>query len=239
MWTSPAKNRLADSTSAVNMKIPKPKIPTDAQDVEVLAEMGLAPVQKSHAIAVAPNTSVEQAKTDSVNALLTLAYTKASTLELSADEIKRLTADFDDADFQRGAGGDPNLIYLEHKALRDRLNQVIGLGKWANIVRRTWSEEFPVAAKPNKPASVAVRIYIESVLLVRGCYVGEAIGDGTYYKSNASGNYGDAYESAKTAAFRRCCKDWGIGLQAFSKDFSEEWKSKYKGFDRPERKTKA
>lgn len=207
----------------------------EVHEAEVLGEMGLAPtVQKP--VAVVPSTTVEQAKTDSINSLLTAAYAKASTLELTQEEIKKLTADFDDADFQRGAGGDQNLIYLEHKALRDRLNQVVGLGKWSNIVRRTWSEEFAIPAKPNKPASTAVRIYVESVLLVRGCYVGEAIGDGTYYKSNASGNYGDAYESAKTAAFRRCTKDFGIGLQAYSKDFCEEWKLRNPGFNRPERK---
>lgn len=221
------------------MKAPTRKS-AEMQDAEILGEMGLAPVVKTQqsVAAVAPSTSVEQAKVDSINSLLTAAYSKASTLELSADEIKRLTADFDDADFQRGAGGDQNLIYLEHKALRDRLNQVIGLGKWSNIVRRTWSEEFTVPAKPNKPASTACRIYVESVLLIRGCYVGEAIGDGTYYKSNAGGNYGDAYESAKTAAFRRCTKDFGIGLQAYSKDFAEQWKARYPGFSRPERGAK-
>lgn len=216
------------------MKIPQPKTRTDAQDVEVLAEMGLAPAIRQPQ----PIQSAEQSKTLAVNSLLSNAYAKASMLDLSPDEIKRLTADFDDADFQRGAGGDTNLLYLEHRALRDRLNTVVGIGKWNSIPRRSWTEEFQVAAKPNKPASVGVRVYVESVLIVRGCYVGEAIGDGTYYKSNASGNFGDAYESAKTAAFRRCTKDFGIGLQCYSKDWCEAWKQRYPGFNRPERKAK-
>ncbi len=215
------------------MKIP-PRNTPDVQDAEVLGTMALAPVSKP-----ASSTSVEQAKTDSVNALLASAYSKASTLELTADEIKRLTADFDDADFQRGAGGDANLIYLEHKFLRDRLNEVIGLGQWRQIVLRNWDEKFTIPAKPPKPASTATRIYLHSALIIRGSFAGEGIGDAVFYSSNAAGNYGNSYESAKTAALRLACKDFGIGLQAYSKDFCEEWKTKYKGFERPVRKEKS
>ena len=44
-----------------------------------------------------------------------------------------------------------------------------------------------------------------------------------YYPNNASQNYGDAVEGAKTAAFRRCAKEFGVGLQAWKKDFCEGW----------------
>jgi len=210
---------------------PPPKRQPEVQDVEVLQSMALAPVAQP------PSTAEKiEPRAESVNLLLAKAYERASTLELTADEIKRLTADFDDADFQRGAGGDANLLYLEHGALRKRLNDVVGIGKWTCIPRRSWSEEIQIPAKAGKPASVAVRIYIESVLIIRGCFVGEAIGDGTYYKSNAGGSYSDGYESAKTAAFRRCTKDFGMGLQAYSKDWCNQWKEKYPNFDRPVRK---
>ena len=166
-----------------------------------------------------------------IQQLLAQATLKASTLILSKVEQKELRADFPDSDFQRGAGGDTNLLYLEHSAIRNRLSDVIGLGQWSFEIIRSWNEDFQ-AGNPLKPA---VRVYVEGMLLIRGAKVGVAIGDGNYFKSNAKGNYGDAYESAKTAALRRCAKDFGIGLQAFSKDWCEQWKNKYKGFDRPQK----
>jgi hypothetical protein len=163
---------------------------------------------------------------------LAQAALKASTLILSKAEQKELRADFPDSDFQRGAGGDTNLLYLEHSAIRNRLSDVIGLGQWSFEIIRSWNEDFS-AGNPSKPAT---RVYVEGMLLIRGAKVGVAIGDGNYFKNNAKGNFGDAYESAKTAAFRRCAKDFGIGLQYFSRDWCEKWKNKYKGFDRPESK---
>lgn len=187
------------------------------EDTEVLADMALAPANK---------------RPEAIQQLLASATLKASTLKLSAKEREALRTDFPDSDFQRGAGGDTNLIYLEHAALRNRLSDVIGLGEWSFEIVRSWKEDF-VAGNPPKPA---VRVYVEGMLLIRGSKVGLAIGDGNYFKSNAKGNYGDAYESAKTAAFRRCAKDFGIGLQCFSKDWCEQWKQKYKGFERPTKK---
>ena len=186
-----------------------------AEDAAILESMALSPVaRRSYAI--------EQ--------LLVSATLKASTLILSKAEQKELRADFPDSDFQRGAGGDTNLLYLEHSAIRNRLSDVIGLGQWSFEIIRSWSEDF-TAGNPPKPA---VRVYVEGMLLIRGAKVGVAIGDGIYYKSNAKQSYGDGYESAKTAAFRRCAKDFGIGLQCFSKDWCEAFKKKYPGFERPE-----
>jgi len=190
------------------------------EDAEVLAETALAPaIKKSEAIE----------RPAAIQQLLAQATLKASTLILTKAEQKELRADFPDSDFQRGAGGDTNLLYLEHSAIRNRLSDVIGLGQWSFEIIRSWQEDFS-AGNPPKPA---VRVYVEGMLLIRGAKVGVAIGDGNYFKSNAKGNYGDAYESAKTAAFRRCAKDFGIGLQALSKDWCENWKAKYKGFERP------
>jgi len=182
---------------------------------------------------VNPPAPVQQ-RPEAINQLLAQATLKASTLVLTKAEQKELRADFPDSDFQRGAGGDTNLLYLEHSALRNRLSDVIGLGQWSFEIIRSWQEDF-TAGNPPKPA---VRVYVEGMLLIRGAKVGVAIGDGNYFKSNAKGNYGDAYESGKTAAFRRCAKDFGIGLQCFSKDWCEKWKQKYTGFNRPESKIK-
>ena len=61
------------------------------------------------------------------------------------------------------------------------------------------------------------------MLVARGCFIGEAIGAMEYYPKNAAQNYGDAVEGAKTAAFRRCAKEFGVGLQAWKKDWCQGW----------------
>jgi hypothetical protein len=44
-----------------------------------------------------------------------------------------------------------------------------------------------------------------------------------YFPANSAQNYGDAFEGAKTAAFRRCAKEFGVGLQAWRKDWCAGW----------------
>lgn len=198
------------------------------QDVAGLIETGKE-IESSMALSSA------NAPTPAIQQLLDAALLKSSTLQLTPDEAKKLTADFGDECFRRGANGDTNLIYLEHKFLQDRLNEVIGIGQYRKVIIKDWNEGFQVPAKAGKPAYQATRIYIKMALLVRGCLVGEGIGEAEYYPTNASGSYGKSFESAKTAAFRLCLKEFGIGLQPYSKDFCDGWKEKYKNFERPER----
>jgi hypothetical protein len=165
-----------------------------------------------------------QAKVDAVASLTMSAYAKASTLNLTSEEIEKLQAEFPDEAFKAGASGKEHLIYIEHAYLRDRLNQVFGPGQWAIIPRNRWAEDFRTAK--NVEAS---RVYVEAMLLIRGCFVAEAVGDMVYYKNNDSQNYGDAVEGAKTAALRRCAKELGIGLQAWKKDFCEGWWQRKRG----------
>jgi hypothetical protein len=159
-----------------------------------------------------------QAKVDAVAALTMSAYAKASELKLTPEESAALSADFPDEAFRPGAAGKENLLYIEHAFLRDRLHQVFGPGQWAIVPRNRWAEAFKT--RDNKDGS---RVYVEAMLMVRGCFVGEAVGEMEYYPHNAAQNYGDAVEGAKTAAFRRCAKEFGIGLQAWKKDWCEGW----------------
>lgn len=165
-----------------------------------------------------PATTPAQARVEAVGATLARAYERASTLELTKEESDALTAPFPDEAFRPGADGKEELLYIEHATLRERLNAVLGVGRWSLITRRTWAEEY--VTRKNEPAT---RIYVEAVLVVRGCFAAEAIGDMTYYPKNASQNYGDAVEGAKSAALRRCAKELGIGLQVWHKDFCEGW----------------
>lgn len=170
----------------------------------------------------------EDHRTDAVAHLLASAYDKASTLQLSKEEAQALAEDFPDDAFRLGAGGKPDLLYIEHAFLRERMNLVLGVGAAVPVVRRVWNEEYEYTDKYKKKQT-AVRIYVESVLLVRGCVVGEAIGDGVYYKSNGANTYSDAIESAKSNALRRCCKEFGVGLQVWKKGFVEGWKHRNSG----------
>lgn len=176
----------------------------------------------------APRMDAAQARIEAVANVLHKAYERASTLQLTPDEVAALTADFADADFRTGAAGKENLIYIEHASLRERLNKVIGVGQWSLVVRNRWTESFQTAKHEE-----AQRVYVEAVLLIRGCFAGEAVGDMVYYPSNQAQNFGDAFEGAKSAALRRCAKELGLGLQAWHKDFCEGWFARKAGHRTP------
>jgi len=159
-----------------------------------------------------------QAKVDAVASLTMKAYDRASTLQLTDAEIAAIQSEFPDEAFLPGAAGKDHLIYIQHSYLRDRLNQVFRPGQWSIVPRSRWAEDF--TTQKGNPAS---RVYVEAMLVIRGCFVAEAVGEMEYFPNNASQNYGDACEGAKTAALRRCCKELGIGLQAWKKDWCEGW----------------
>lgn len=167
-----------------------------------------------------PTTSATpaQAKVDAIAALTMQAYAKASELKLTPEEDAALAADFPDEAFRPGASGDQQLIYIEHAFLRDRLNDVIGRGAWAIVVRSKWTEAYKTSTGKD-----AVHVYSEVMLMVRGCFVAEAVGEMDYYPNNPKTTYADAIEGSKTAAFRRLAKDFGIGLQAWKKGWCEGW----------------
>src|SRR3989442_8761347 len=156
-------------------------------DVEVESKAGTAlPVAIREADT--PLQTPAQARVEAVANVLHNAYERASTLKLTPEEIAALEADFPDDAFKPGASGKEHLIYIEHAFLRERLNKVLGLGQWSIITRRTWGEDFEF--RNNKGENVTgTRIYVEAVLLVRGCFVAEAIGDMDYFKKNQSTNY--------------------------------------------------
>lgn len=153
---------------------------------------------------------------------LAAAYARASDPVVTPDESKSLSEDFPDEAFSRGAAGDNNLIYIEHAYLRRRLDTILGIGQAVFIRRREWTEKF-TRVKDGKQRE-CVRIYADLVLVVRGCVKGEGVGAGEYDPTNAKVDYSDALESAESHAVRRCCKKFGIGLQAWMKGWVNEWK---------------
>ena len=177
---------------------------------------------EEHLPAVVQPSSTAQAKTDAISALTMKVYDRASMLVLTTDESKALQADFPDEAFRGGAAGKEALLYIEHAHLRDRLNEVLGLGQWSIIQRNRWGQDFSYTDRDGKLIE-GTTIYVEAMLCVRGCFVDEAIGDMAYYPKNQATNYGDAVEGAKTQALRRCAKTLGVGLQAWKKSWCEGW----------------
>lgn len=171
-----------------------------------------------------PAITPAQAKVEAIANLTMSAYQRAATLELSQEEIEKLAADFPDESIQPGAAGKENLLYIQHAWLRDRLNAVFRPGQWSIVPRNRWAE--PFKTQGGKDAS---RVYVEAMLVIRGCFAGEAIGEMEYFPHNSTQNYGDAVEGAKTAALRRCCKELGVGLQVYKKEWCEGWWQRRKG----------
>lgn len=176
-----------------------------------------------------------QARVEAVGSVLAKAYAGSSTLQLTPEEIAGLKADFPDDAFKLGAGGNPDLIYIEHAYLRDRFDATIGMGQWALVRSRPhWAEDF-VTQKGQK----AVRLYADCALLIRGCLVSEAVGSMVYYPNNASQDYSDAAEGSESAAFRRCAKKLGVGLQAWKKDFCAGWMERHRNATKPQLRQQA
>lgn len=204
---------------------------SDTIEAQVMPEQQSVAVRKAGEVASAlpadqikPPVTAAQAKVEAVANLTMKAYERAATLKLTPEESAALQADFPDSAFLPGAAGKEHLIYIEHAHLRDRFNQVFGLGQWAIVPRNRWAEEFQTGK--GTPGS---RVYVEAMLIVRGCFVAEAVGAMEYYPKNESQNYGDAVEGAKTAALRRCAKELGVGLQAWKKEWCEGWWARKRG----------
>jgi len=174
------------------------------------------PIEALTVVPAAP-VSPLAARDAGIAAYLSSAYQKAGTLKLTPEETKALKADFKDECFVTGAAGKESLIYIDPRYLRDRLDEVLGMGGWSLVPIRTWNEEYKASSGP------AVRVYRECVLIVRGVFVTQATGDMTYYPNNPATNYGDAYQGSESHALRRCLKNFGVGLQAYSKVFQAGW----------------
>jgi hypothetical protein len=167
-------------------------------------------------------TTAAQARTDAVAHLTMSAYALAGQLPLTEDERRKLIEPFPDDDFRSLELDKQIFIYLEHASLRMRLNQVLGIGQWALIQRSRTAQSFKQYKRSGEIVD-AVHVFAECMLVIRGGFAGEATGEMTYYPANQSTHYGDCVEGAKSAALRLCCKELGIGLQAWDKAFQKGW----------------
>lgn len=149
-----------------------------------------------------------------VNEALLPAYQKASTLELTDEEINALMERFPDSSVEiRPHDG---LIYIPHIFISDRLNKVFKPGRWALMRRREWFDQG------------SNTMFGEYVLLIRGCFVGESVGGHPFQPNNPKVNYSDTLESTAAEALRRIAgKRLSCGSQVWEPEYARQWVAKY------------
>ena len=135
-------------------------------------------------------------------------YSGASLLSISDKEQKKLLAAFDTNMIEIRPDG---LIYLPQVFWRQRLNETFGIGQWCLII------------KGNTKDPERSKLYLEGVLMVRGCYMATAVGEAEYHDNNKGQSWASVWESAKSDCITRCCKDLGIASLLWQPQFSQQW----------------
>lgn len=152
------------------------------------------------------NTEMELSKVDNTIAI----YTGASTLQLKDEEQDKLLASFDDKEIEIRPDG---LIYLPQAFWRKRLNTTFGIGQWCLVVKGNTKDPDPTRDK----------LYLQGILMVRGCYVSEAVGEAELHSDNKNQTWASVWESAKSDCITRCCKDLGIASELWQPQFISRW----------------
>lgn len=141
---------------------------------------------------------------------LKLAYANASKLKITKSDAKRLMKPFPDNAVEIRPDG---AIYVPHIYLSERLNQVFGPGAWVTICKDHYED-----------TDINI-VYGEHVLVIRECYVGEAMGERSF---TGMDRYSDALETTIAEALRRVCgKRLSVGNQVWQPQFIKRWKDKF------------
>lgn len=139
-------------------------------------------------------------------------YRGASTLKVSDEEQTKLLAAFPANEIEIRPDG---LIFLPQTFWRKRLNTSFGIGQWCLIVK----------GQHKDPTEGKDKLYLQGILMVRGCYVAEAIGEAELHSDNPLQSWASVWESAKSDCITRCCKDLGIASELWQPQFIQKWVS--------------
>ena len=139
-------------------------------------------------------------------------YEKASMLIIDEKESKILNEPFNEEDIEIRPDG---LIYLPQTFWRERLNKSFGFGQWVLI---------PKSENIDKERN---KMYLKGVLMVRGHFVSESVGEAEYHLSNRMQSWASVWESSKSDCITRCCKDLGIANELWKPEFINNWIEKY------------
>lgn len=139
-------------------------------------------------------------------------YNNASMLVIEKEEQIKLTAPFDEKMIEIRPDG---LIYLPQTFWRQRLNETFGIGQWCLVIKGQHKDP-----DPNKD-----KLYLQGILMVRGSYMSEAVGEAELHSKNSQQSWASVWESAKSDCITRCCKDLSIASELWQPQFINKWKS--------------
>ena len=149
-------------------------------------------------------------------AMYTFDVGKIGTLELNKQANDVLDEPLDDADVQIRPDG---LVYLSWAYYAKKLNKAFGRLQWGII---------PNGNPQSKDTGYDnVLVAWGFWLIVKGTPISFSIGETTYRTTNSTMSYADACEGAKSSALARNCKQLGISLELWDKEWIEAWKAKY------------
>lgn len=137
-------------------------------------------------------------------------YKGASTLVIDEPTQTKLLASFDKNEIEIRPDG---LIYLPQTFWRKRLNESFGIGQWCLVVKNSFKDPSPEKDK----------LYVEGILMVRGCYMATAVGEAELHTDNPLQSWASVFESAKSDCITRCCKDLSIASELWQPEFNRNW----------------
>lgn len=105
-------------------------------------------------------------------------------------------------------------VFASQVQYRRRLNQVFGAGSW-------------VLKEESSPRVSDNKIMQKWSLWAQGVFISVAWGDHEYFPNNRRTTWTDAWESAKSNALVRTCKDLGIASECWSRRFTSWFKKEH------------
>ena len=146
-------------------------------------------------------------------AMYTFDVSAIGTLKLDENAEKVLDEPLEDADVLIRPDG---LVYLPWTYYAKKLNRAFGRLQWGII---------PSGNPVSKDVGYDnILVAWNFWLVVKGIPIAFSVGETTYRTTNKSMSYTDACEGAKSSALARNCKQLGISLELWDKEWIEGWK---------------
>lgn len=146
-------------------------------------------------------------------------YVGMSERPVSPEQASILNRELPDEDIDIRPDG---AIFMSHARLRRRLNEAFRPGGWA-LRKLTPIQCNEATDKQNK---IDLVLSAEYGLYAEGRFLSAARGE-QKYQDNGEMTYGDAVEGLKSNALSRCCKDLGIALDLWDRQYADRWRQQH------------
>lgn len=137
-------------------------------------------------------------------------YAGASALIVTEAEAAALAVILPDEEHSILPTGE---VYVAQVHYRRLLNKTFRIGQWALMPRGEFVRQ-------------GMTLCREYALVIRGCFVSEAVGEADYHENNDRMSWASAAEALRSNALTRCCKDIGIASECWDRQWTEAWKAK-------------